>query len=108
MKENSNITLVTGLWDIKRADLEEGWKRSFEDHYISKFRQLLELPHNLIVFGDKELKKIVFEKRTERNTVFYCILNVPMKIMNIQYSDFSFFSMYYVSLLSNRIDIALP
>ena len=48
----SRTTLVTGLWDIKRSELTEGWNRSFEDHYITKFKQLLEVPTNLIVFGE--------------------------------------------------------
>ena len=34
------ITLVTGLWDIKRDSLSEGWSRSFE-HYKQKFSELL-------------------------------------------------------------------
>lgn len=65
-----NVTLVTGLWDIKRSELTEGWNRSFEDHYIPKFKQLLDVPNNLIVFGDKSLKDLVFSIRTEDNTQF--------------------------------------
>ena len=34
---NSNVTLVTGLWDIGRGDLQEGWSRSFQ-HYLDKFQ----------------------------------------------------------------------
>lgn len=64
------LTLVTGLWDIKRSELTEGWNRSFEDHYIPKFKQLLSVPNNLIVYGDKELKEIVFSIRTEETTQF--------------------------------------
>ena len=37
---NSGVTLVTGLWNIKRDTLSEGWSRSF-DHYLEKFKQLL-------------------------------------------------------------------
>ena len=50
----NNTTLVTGLWDIKRSELNEGWNRSFEDHYIRKFIDLLKLDCNLIIFGDKD------------------------------------------------------
>lgn len=64
------ITLVTGLWDIKRDELSEGWSRPYNEHYITKFKQLLKTPHNLIVFGDKELEKIVRENREEFNTQF--------------------------------------
>jgi len=65
----SNITIVTGLWDIKRGDLKEGWSRSF-DHYLNKFSALLDIPYNMIIFGDEELRDFVFEKRTEENTMF--------------------------------------
>lgn len=67
----SNTTLVTGLWDIKRSELTEGWNRSFEDHYISKFISLLKLDCNLIIFGDEDLKEIVFKHRKESNTLFF-------------------------------------
>ena len=67
----SNTTLVTGLWDIKRSELTEGWNRSFEDHYISKFISLLKLNCNLIIFGDENLKEIVFKHRKESNTLFF-------------------------------------
>jgi hypothetical protein len=30
------LTLVTGLWDIGRGNLTEGWSRSF-NHYLDKF-----------------------------------------------------------------------
>ena len=65
-----NVTLVTGLWDIKRSDLTGGWSRSFEDHYITKFKELLQVPYNLIVFGEEELQDIVFEIRDTDNTQF--------------------------------------
>lgn len=66
----SRTTLVTGLWDIKRSELTEGWNRSFEDHYITKFKQLLEVPTNLIVFGEKELEEVIFSIRDPENTQF--------------------------------------
>ena len=41
-----NITIVTGLWNIKRDELSEGWSRTFE-HYLEKFNQFLDLPYNV-------------------------------------------------------------
>ena len=35
-KDMSKITLVTGLWDLKRETLNEGWSRSYENHYLKK------------------------------------------------------------------------
>lgn len=66
----SKVTLVTGLWDIKRGTLTEGWNRSYQDHYIPKFRELLKAPCNLIIFGESDLKEEVFKFREESNTQF--------------------------------------
>ena len=63
------ITLVTGLWNIGRDGLTEGWSRTFE-HYLQKFNQLLDVDVNLIVFGESELKEFVFKKRNDSNTQF--------------------------------------
>ena len=63
------ITLVTGLWDIGRGNLSEGWSRSF-DHYLNKFEQLLQIDCNMIIFGDKELQDFVSSKRNNSNTQF--------------------------------------
>jgi len=65
----SNITLVTGIWDIGRGELSEGWSRSYQ-HYLDKFEKLLEVDNNLIIFGDEELKKFVFDRRSDSNTQF--------------------------------------
>jgi hypothetical protein len=65
----SNITLVTGIWDIGRDSLQEGWSRPYQ-HYLDKFESLLQVEENLIIFGDEELKKFVFERRSESNTQF--------------------------------------
>jgi hypothetical protein len=65
----SNITLVTGLWNIKRDELVEGWSRSFQ-HYLDKFEQLLQVENPMIIFGDSELESFVFERRDRSNTTF--------------------------------------
>jgi hypothetical protein len=63
------ITLVTGLWDIGRGDLNEGWSRTYQ-HYLNKFKELLNIDNNLIIFGDQELETFVFQHRNEGNTQF--------------------------------------
>ena len=69
-KSNSKkVTLVTGLWDIGRGELGEGWSRSYET-YLDKFSNLLNVKENLIVFGDEKLKSFVFSKRSPENTLF--------------------------------------
>ena len=54
-----SLTLVTGLWEIGRGDLSEGWSRSYQ-HYLNKFEDLLKVDNNLIIFGDEELEKFVW------------------------------------------------
>jgi hypothetical protein len=63
------ITLVTGLWNIGRDNLSDGWSRSFE-HYLQKFEQLLKIDENLIIFGEENLESFVWERRSELNTQF--------------------------------------
>jgi len=63
------ITLVTGLWNIKRDSLSEGWSRSFE-HYKQKFSELLKVENNMVIFGDPELESFVWEHRKKENTQF--------------------------------------
>ena len=67
--QNNVITIVTGLWDIGRGELQEGWSRSFQ-HYLDKFQQLLQVDVNMIIFGDEELEKFVSENRRNENTQF--------------------------------------
>ena len=64
-----SFTLVTGLWNIGRGELNEGWSRSF-NHYLDKFDELLKIEENLIIFGDSELEKFVSERRSPKNTQF--------------------------------------
>jgi FkbM family methyltransferase len=66
---NSKTTLVTGLWNIGRGNLEEGWSRTFQ-HYLDKFEQLLDVKENLIIFGDEELESFVKKRRSDINTHF--------------------------------------
>ena len=65
----SKITLVTGLWNINRDSLSDGWSRSFE-HYLEKFDQLLKVDNNIIIFGEQELESFVWERRDRSNTQF--------------------------------------
>ena len=65
----NNVTIVTGLWDIGRGNLTEGWSRNF-DHYLSKFSELLKIENNMIIFGEQELEDFVFQHRNKENTQF--------------------------------------
>lgn len=65
----NGVTLVTGLWDLGRDKLTEGWSRSYS-HYLEKFKDILKVNENLIIFGDEELRKFVEEHRSQENTQF--------------------------------------
>jgi hypothetical protein len=64
-----SVTIVTGLWNINRDGLTEGWSRTFQ-HYLDKFDQLLQIENNMIIFGEPELESFVFERRDRSNTQF--------------------------------------
>ena len=65
----NKITLVTGLWNIGRDSLGEGWSRSFQ-HYLDKFSQLLDVEINMIIFGDSDTEEFVKGKRSDNTTQF--------------------------------------
>jgi hypothetical protein len=66
---SDKVTIVTGLWNINRDGLTEGWSRTFQ-HYLDKFEQLLNIENNMIIFGEEELMSFVFERRDRSNTQF--------------------------------------
>ena len=64
---NEKVTLVTGLWDIGRSNLEEGWNRSF-DHYLYHLKNLLQTPDNLIIYIQEKYKSFIWDHRDQSNT----------------------------------------
>jgi hypothetical protein len=67
----NNTTLVTGIWDLGRSNLGDGWSRNF-DHYINKFTDLLQIQNiNLAIFIDPELESLVWKHRDKSNTAVY-------------------------------------
>ena len=65
----SRYTIVTGLWDIGRDKLKDGWSRGYS-HYLEKFDELLKSDFNMIIFGDEDLEQFVKERRSDYNTQF--------------------------------------
>jgi len=65
----NGVTLVTGIWDIGRGELSEGWSRTYQ-HYLDRFERLLDVEENMIIFGDENLRELVFKKRNSENTQF--------------------------------------
>lgn len=68
---SKNTTIVTGIWDLGRDSLTEGWSRGF-DHYINHFTKLLEIQDlNLAIFIDPEHEELVWKYRKKDNTAVY-------------------------------------
>jgi len=67
-----NSTIVTGIWDLGRDSLSDGWNRTF-DHYIENFTLLLKntLDIPLIVFIDPKHEHLVWKHRKPENTKVY-------------------------------------
>jgi len=57
----SNLTIVTGLWNIGRDG------RPFT-HYLQHFNHFLDIDANLFLYIPKELESLVWEKRSRENT----------------------------------------
>jgi hypothetical protein len=67
-RKMGGVTIVTGIWDIKRDELTEGWTRSF-DHYIKNFIKLLKTEDNMIIFIEEKYRPFIEGVRSEHNTL---------------------------------------
>lgn len=61
------LTIVTGLFDLKRGNLKEGFRRGYE-HYIECFKRFLNINLPMVIYIDKEDEHIVWEIRNSNNT----------------------------------------
>ena len=61
-------TIVTGIWDIKRDELSEGWSRNFE-HYLNNLVKLMKVENNMIIFIEEKYKSLVEQHRNKSNTL---------------------------------------
>jgi hypothetical protein len=67
---NKNITLVTGLWDMGRGNLE-GWaKRDFE-YYKNRFFEFLETDVQMCIWIPKDLEEEVLKIRGNKPTKIF-------------------------------------
>ena len=56
----NNYTIVSGLWNIGRDE------RNFESHYLSKFKEFLQIESNMILFLPKELEDLISDAETAK------------------------------------------
>ena len=82
---NDNLTVVTGIWDLKRHQAGEGFKRPFS-HYIDNFIKLLKTNINMLIFIEKEYEHIVWNNRSPENT------KVIIKESSFFKEDFDFYN----------------
>ena len=63
-ENNMNTTLVTGLFDLKRGDMDTGFKRPFEQ-YLEHFSKLLKSCKDIpmLVYIDKQYEEFVLTAR---------------------------------------------
>ena len=62
------VTLVTGLIDIGRDALGPAFERSFRDHYVPCFEQLLKTPLPMVIHIEPALEGLVWRHRHPSNT----------------------------------------
>lgn len=67
VKSKKNLTIVTGLWDIKRDQCPGIFQRSF-DTYLQKFDELLRVDYPMIIFTESKLIPFIEERRSSSNT----------------------------------------
>ena len=85
---NKNVTIVTGLWDLGRGELN-GWAQRDFNYYKSKFFEMLETDAQMCVWIPKDLEKEVLEIRG----------NKPTKIFIKDVQDFESWNPFF-----NKID----
>lgn len=66
----NDITIVTGIWDIKRDQAGDGFKRDFE-HYKDRFIKLLNLDIPMVIYIEDENKDWVLKERGNKPTKVY-------------------------------------
>jgi len=67
VEEKSKVTIVTGIWDIKREELTEGWSRNFQ-HYLNNLEKLLKTQDNMIIYIEEKYYNFVKQRRNDSNT----------------------------------------
>lgn len=67
-KPYTKVTIVTGIWDLKRDQLTEGWSRPF-DHYLNNLSKLMKTEDSMIIFIESKYKDFVEQHRKKENTL---------------------------------------
>lgn len=81
---NNNVTIVTGLWDLGRGEINSSFKRTYQ-HYLDKFAELLKTPANMVIYVAKKDEDFIWQHRSRENTY------VRIKELEEFKLDFEFF-----------------
>ncbi len=65
---NSQVTIVTGIWDLGRGEISDSFKRSY-DNYLDKMSLLLQADVFMYIFADKSDEDFIWKYRKKENTV---------------------------------------
>lgn len=90
---NPKVTIVTGLWDLKRGDIEGWGKRDFQT-YKDKFFELLKSPVQMAIFIPESLREEVAKVRQK----------FPTKIYTKELRDFKLYNPFFSKINEIRID----
>ena len=83
---NNNVTIVTGLWDLGRGNLDGWGKRDFSN-YKTKFFEMLETNAQMCIWISQELEEEVLKIRGDKPTKIF-IKNVEdFEIWNPFFED---------------------
>jgi hypothetical protein len=90
---NKNITIVTGLWDMGRGELD-GWAKRDFSHYKERFFEMLETDAQMCVWIPRELEEDVTRIRG----------NKPTKIFIKEVNDFESWNPFFNRIQEIRTD----
>lgn len=66
--DSTSVTIVTGIWNIKRNELSDNWKREFQ-HYLNNLEKLMKTDDNMIIYIEKEYRSFVEKHRKKETTL---------------------------------------
>jgi len=89
----TDVTIVTGLWDMGRDKLDSSFSRSYEN-YKEQFINLLKTPVNMFIYVSKEDEELVWKHRSKSNTY--------VKVMEL--SEFTEWFGFYKKVQEIRTD----
>jgi hypothetical protein len=90
---DSKVTIITGLWDLKRGEIEGWGKRDFQT-YKDRFFELLKSPVQMAIFIPESLREEVAEVRQK----------YPTKIYTKELRDFKLYNPFFKKINEIRTD----